>query len=153
MNKVTVQIFGQDYTITGSRSEAEIRKIADRVDQQMKAISKASSYSGTSNIAVLSAINISEALLDAEKEVRKLNNEKEKIAANASYYMNMLDKAKKNTKQTRESAGEQEQKVKEYEEMLRQASEKCKEYENSIFDLQMANVKLKNEIDKLKGEQ
>ena len=136
MNKVTVQIFGQDYTITGSRSEAEIRKIADRVDQQMKAVSKASSYSGTSSIAVLSAINISEALLDAEKEVRKLNNEKEKIAANASYYMNMLDKAKKSTKQTRESAGE-----------------KCKEYENSIFDLQMANVKLKNEIDKLKGEQ
>ena len=136
MNKVTVQIYGQDYTITGSRSESEIRKIADRVDQQMKAISKASSYSGTSNIAVLSAINISEALLDAEKEVRK-----------------MLDKAKKNTKQTRESAGEQEQKIKEYEEMLRQASEKCKEYENSIFDLQMANVKLKNEIDKLKGEQ
>ena len=37
--------------------------------------------------------------------------------------------------------------------MLRQASEKCKEYENSIFDLQMANVKLKNEIDRLKGEQ
>ena len=34
-------------TITGSRSESEIRKIADRVDQQMKAISKASSYSGT----------------------------------------------------------------------------------------------------------
>ena len=37
MNKVTVQIYGQDYTITGSRSESEIRKIADRVDQQMKA--------------------------------------------------------------------------------------------------------------------
>ncbi len=35
---------------------------------------------------------------------------------------------------------------------MKELRDKCSEYENSFFDLQMENIKLKNELDKLKAK-
>jgi len=60
----------------------------------------------------------------------------------------MWDEAKKSFLQYRESAARSSEEKKEAEERYRQLQEKCSEFENSFFDIQMENIKLKQELDR-----
>lgn len=128
MSKVTVNIYGNDYTISGERSESEIKSIAEAVDEEMRNISERAPHVSNLEVAVLAALNIKESILMKEDEL----------------------KAKKE-EYKREANLELQTKVKEYDERLRQLQDKVAEYENNFFDLQMENVKMKNELDKIKG--
>ena len=152
MGKVTVRIYGQDYTLIGDKNEEDIRIIADHVDEQMKDIGKNSTETSLGRIAVLSAVNIGEEFFDAQAECQRLRSEKEKLAADAAYYMNMLEKVKKSTQQSQEDSSQLENRIREEEEKLQRLRERCNEYEASFFDLQMENIKLKNELEKLKED-
>ena len=59
-NKVKVKIFGQEYVIAGDKSKEEIIQVSAHVDMRMQEITEAAKAAGatTSNIAVLSAVNI-----------------------------------------------------------------------------------------------
>ena len=63
-NKVTVKIYGQEYTITGDKTEDEIRRIAEYVDNKMRLISRVAGEAGQGSIGILSAINIAEEYFD-----------------------------------------------------------------------------------------
>ena len=56
-NKVTVDIYGQPYTIVGAESERHIRQVATMVDEKMKEISVKNPSLDTSKLAVLTAVN------------------------------------------------------------------------------------------------
>ena len=70
---VDVRIYGQTYHITGDKSEEEIQKIADYVDDQMHLISKVVQRNGTSAIAVLTSINIAEEYFNQMDEMNRRN--------------------------------------------------------------------------------
>jgi hypothetical protein len=52
--------------------------------------------------------------------------------------------------QSKESLDKLMEQSKEDETKYRELEKKCSEYENSIFDLQMENIQLKDELSKLK---
>lgn len=75
-NKVSVKIYGEEYTIRGDKPGDQIRVVAKHVDSLMAELSRASGNSiPLTRLAVLSAVNISNDLFDARKTVSDQQNE------------------------------------------------------------------------------
>ncbi|MFS0780651.1 cell division protein ZapA [Bacillus sp. 1P06AnD] len=56
-NKITVDIYGQQYTIVGTESSSHIRLVASIVDDRMREISDKNPNLDVSRLAVLTAVN------------------------------------------------------------------------------------------------
>ena len=63
----------------------------------------------------------------------------------------MWEDAKKNFAQYKENLSQMQNQKKENEERFKELQAKCTEYENSFFDLQMENIQLKSELEKMKN--
>ena len=57
-NKVTVNIYGEEYPITGVSDPAYISRIADYVDLRMKETAKNSRVAARDKVAILAAMSI-----------------------------------------------------------------------------------------------
>ncbi len=55
--KITVDIYGQQYTIVGAESSSHIRLVASMVDDKMREISAKNPSLDSSKLAVLTAVN------------------------------------------------------------------------------------------------
>ena len=150
-SKVKVRIYGQEYTISGERDEETIVEIADYVDGKMREISRFFSSNIPGSLAVLAAINIADELFEAREETENVNEEKAHLEKDAENYLKMWDEAKKSFAQYKEGANRAGEEKKTLEEKCRQLEERCSEFESSYFDVQMENIRLKDQLDKLKG--
>jgi len=146
--RVNVRIYGQDYTIAGDRDEETIRAIAAYVDEKMREVGRNYASNAQGSLAVLAAINMADELFGVRSQVEELSAAKAQMEKDAQHYMNMWDEAKKSFLQYKESAARSSEEKKEAEERYRQLQEKCSEFENSFFDIQMENIKLKQELDR-----
>lgn len=147
-NKVTVKIYGQDYTILGEKSEEEILRIAEYVDNKMNLISRFSGEVSMGTLGILSAINITEEYFDALAQTESLRTAKTQVENDCKTYMKMWEDVKKNFEQFKENMTGIKEQEKLYEDRLKELAAKCNEYENSFFDLQMENIRLKSELEK-----
>lgn len=146
--RVKVRIYGQDYTIAGDRDEETIKAIAACVDEKMREIGRNFATNAQGSLAVLAAINVADELFGAREEIAELTAAKEQMEKDAKHYMDMWDEAKKSFLQYKENAARSSEEKKEAEERYRQLQDKCSDVENSFFDLQMENVKLKQELER-----
>jgi cell division protein ZapA (FtsZ GTPase activity inhibitor) len=178
-NKVSVKIYGQEYVIAGEETREHIIKVADYVDSKMRAADRTVKMGQLSVLAVLSAVNVASDYFrarDAATELKKMNEQLEKDVA---HYVQMWEEAKRSFLQYKEDAqmvsrkkdtlksaldekeqevvdlrnmlGEAEMKVKnEVKDEIEKLQDKLKETENNYFDLQMENVQLKSELERLK---
>ena len=83
--KVEAKIFGQIYTITGDKSREEIEKIGQYVDEKMHLIAKVSEKGGTTGVAVLTAINITEEFFDQMDEMERLKTASEQLEKDSAH--------------------------------------------------------------------
>ncbi|MBR5315689.1 MAG: cell division protein ZapA [Firmicutes bacterium] len=150
-NKVTVKIYGQEYTITGDKSGEEIRRIAEYVDNKMRLISRVAGEAAQGSIAILSAINIAEEYFDALAQMEALRTSKTQLENDSKYYLKMWEDAKSNFSQYKENLADMKMQRQEHEDRFKELQAKCTEYENSFFDLQMENIQLKSELEKMKN--
>lgn len=128
MSKVTVNIHGLEYTLSGEKTDADIRALAERVDKEMDKAAVIAPTGSRADLAVLAALSIAESIMDAERSQEKAEEER-------------VVKVYEET----------QSRIKNYEERLKELQTKVNEYENNFFDLQMENVRLKDELEKLKG--
>ena len=181
-NRVKVKIYGQEYVIAGEMPREEIIKIAAYVDNKMMEITDAAKSAGAvpSNIAVLSAVNITSehfSMLDEMEDLRRMNIQLEK---DAQHYVQLWDEAKKNYMDYKEETQaivlqkdelmaqlrQRDMEVQQLkaaaesaktqaqvgmEEVVKEIEDKCRELENSFFDLQMENLQLKRELERYKN--
>jgi len=81
---VTVEIYGQSYTLKGGAESAYVQEVAAMVDERMKEIAKNSSTASTARIAILAAVNIADELIreqrDGNEALATLENRSEQIA-------------------------------------------------------------------------
>lgn len=177
-NKVSVKIYGQEYVIAGEKSREHIIKVADYVDSKMQEIGR-NMTAPVSSLAVLTAVNAADdyfSLFEENSELKKTNSQLEK---DTQHYIQLWEEAKKNFLQYKEDsrmAVQQKedmqkamaQKDKEIEELKLAAKEleakileasnsktevennKIKELESTCFDLEMENVQMKAELERLK---
>ena len=149
-NKVTVKIYGQEYIIAGDKQPDEILRIAEFVDNKMRLIGRVAGESAPGSIAILSSINIAEEYFDAMEQMENLRTSKTQLESDSKYYLKMWEDSKKNYMQYKENIAELKNKKKETDERIKELEKKCSEYESSFFDLQMENIQLKSELEKLK---
>ncbi|MBQ4649663.1 MAG: cell division protein ZapA [Firmicutes bacterium] len=150
-NKVKVKIYGQEYTISGERDEQTIIEIAAYVDTKMREISRFFSSTIPGSLAALSAVNIADELFEAREEVKKLREEKEQLEKDAENYIRLWEEAKMSFAQHKEDANKANQDMKSLEAKCRELEEKCVEFESAYFDVQMENIRLQDQLEKMKG--
>jgi cell division protein ZapA (FtsZ GTPase activity inhibitor) len=150
--KVEVKIFGQSYTITGDKTREEIEKIGSYVDDKMHLIAKVAEKGGTSGVAVLTAINITDEYFDQMDEMDRLRTANEQLEKDAAHYIKLWEDSKKNFMQSKDSMDKMKERGRQEDARFKELEDKCKEYENTIFDLQMENVQLKSELEKQKND-
>jgi len=74
-NKLNVFIYDEEYKIRGNADHEHIKEVAAYVDQKMEHISNSNSFLSTKQLAVLSALNMADELI----QLRKDNDELIKI--------------------------------------------------------------------------
>lgn len=146
-NKVKIRIYGQEYTIVGERSQDEIIKAAQYVDERMQFIGRNSNLGSTTSLAVLSAVNIADEIFSIKEELEQLRTLNAQLEADAKKYVDLWDDAKKNVIQYRNEIEDLRKKASD-DSQLREIQRRYKELESSFFDLQMENVRLKSRLDK-----
>lgn len=181
-NRVKVKIYGQEYVIAGEMSREDIIKVAAYVDNKMMEITDAAKAAGAvpSNIAVLSAVNITSEHFKMMEEMEDLKRMNFQLEKDAQHYVQLWDESKKNYMDYKEETqaivlqkdelmnqlrardleiqqlkavaeAAKTQAASSMEEVVKEIEDKCRELENSFFDLQMENLQLKRELEKYKN--
>lgn len=71
---VTVDIFGESYTIKGNENEDYIKKLADYVNKKMVEISNKFGSMSQTKVAILAALNIADDLFQIKEQGLELEN-------------------------------------------------------------------------------
>jgi len=74
-NRITVEIYGQQYTIVGQESSDHIREVAMVVHNKMKEIGKRNPSLSTNKLAVLTAVNAVHEYILLKEKVEQLENQ------------------------------------------------------------------------------
>ena len=69
MNTVTVKINGMEYNLKGKEDDEYLLKVSEYVDGKFKEVSSNNNKLSISSVAVLSALNIADELLNAIKKL------------------------------------------------------------------------------------
>ncbi len=77
--RITIDIYGQPYTIIGTDSSAHVRQVATIVDDRMRALSVRNPYLDTTKVAVLTAVNSVHDYLKLQNEKTLLEEELKKL--------------------------------------------------------------------------
>lgn len=133
-NRVTVKIYGQEYTIAGDKSREHIIKVADYVDMKMHEIAKLVSGVSMSSLAVLSAVNVADDYFTAIEKLSSLKSQNEQLEKDSKHYVQLWDEAKKSFLQYKEDA---QVSIEQKEELQRMFNEK-------IVELDRTNTSLKH---------
>lgn len=144
-----VRIYGQEYTIVGDKAPEQIQKIAEYVDNKMHLISKMIDQSGGGYVYALTALNIAEEYFDALDKIEKIREDSAQAVKDNENYVKMLEEAKRTHLQTKDAYVALKQEREEERSSYKELEKKCSEYENTIFDLQMENIQLKSELEKI----
>ena len=91
-NKVTVNIFGEEYPITGVSDPAYISRIADFVDLRMRETAKGSRTAARDKIAILTAMSLASELYENKEDSE---HSQEKYDSQLDQLINRLDSALK----------------------------------------------------------
>ena len=103
-NKVTVKIYGQEYTISGEKTREHIIKVADHVDDVMKEISYSIQDIPTTKLAILAAVNVTDEFFSLRDGYSELATEKEQLEKDKDHYVQLWEEAKKSFLQYKEDA-------------------------------------------------
>jgi len=71
-NKVTVEVYGETYSLKSDIETNQVLKVAALVDERMKKIAKSNLCLSPNRIAILAALTIAEELLQLEYNYKQL---------------------------------------------------------------------------------
>ena len=169
--RVSVNIFGSEYTIIGESPEEYIKVLAEKIDEAMKEIGSKNKRYSTTMVAVLTALNIADALYKTEEELKILTEEYEGIKEEYEIPIEQLNDVNQELEVLREhykitqeeytstqiEMGKINREHKKYEEEVKDL--RCeldvsrvtiKELQNKLFENQIELLKAKKELDELK---
>ncbi|MBQ6389370.1 MAG: cell division protein ZapA [Mogibacterium sp.] len=149
-NRADVVICGSNYVLSSDKSEERIKEIAKYVDDELRRTSKALNVNPNFKAAVLTALNVTEKLMDGTDMLLKLQTENYQLDNDVKHYIAMWEQTKKQVTDLKEKMSTEVDRQSQSNEDYRKLQEKLVEMENAYFDLQMENVNLKNELKSIK---
>jgi len=110
-SKVTVRIYGQEYTIASAESKERILQIADHVDEMIRGLAGKGAGGSPAALAMLAAVNIAAELFAGKDAQLESLREREQFEKDIAHYQQLWEEAKRTHLQYKEDAKEvQEQK-------------------------------------------
>lgn len=103
-NRVTVKIYGQEYTISGEKPRDHIIKVADHVDDVMKEIAYSIADIPTTKLSILASVNITDELFSLRDGYSELATEKVQLEKDKDHYVQLWEEAKKSFLQYKDDA-------------------------------------------------
>ena len=157
MNKVTVKIANQEYTVVGEESKEYLLKIASRVDDEMEDLLLKNPKFNYSACAVLTAINITDELCKQKEELEQLKekcNSLEEYKSKLESLLNQkenciqdlnvqLGELQEDNSHVKEIKYEFENEMREKESQLTEAIELSNQFQTRMFQLQVEIEELK----------
>lgn len=128
-NKVTVKIYGQEYTISGNQPRDHIIKVADYVNAKMFDVAEVLSSGPMSEVAVLAAVNVADDYFNSIALANGLQAKILQSERDQQHRMQLLEDAKKNYIEYKEAA---QSSAAQKDDALRRLQEK----ESELRDLQ-----------------
>ena len=158
VNKVTVKIYGQEYTFASAKSRDRMVAIAGHVNDMLESLVNQGADGSIARLAMLAAINIAEQLFEGRDALTESEREKDELRKEISHFQQLWDEAKRSHLQYKDDAKElQEQKEVlqeklnaksiEADSLLRDSEERGKVVSQLEIELAMANDKLRNAND------
>jgi len=155
ISKVTVRIYGQEYTFSSSKPRDRIIMVAHHVDEVIRGLVAKGADGSVAKLAMLASINIAEEYF-SERDAR-LDDERDKEQFNKdiAHYQQLWEEAKRSHLQYKEDAKDiqrhkdelQEKlnaKTFELDSLIRGAEEKDSKISRLESELEAANEKLRN---------
>ena len=149
-NRADVVICDSKYVLSSEKSEERIKEIAKYVDDELRATSRALNVNPNYKAAVLTALNITEKLMDNTDMLLKLQTENYQLDNDVKHYIQLWEQTKKQVTDLKEKMSTEVDRQSQNNEDQKKLQEKLVEMENAYFDLQMENVNLKNELKSIK---
>ena len=149
-NRADVVICETKYVLSSDKSEERIKEIAKYVDDELRATSRALNVNPNYKAAVLTALNITEKLMDNTDMLLKLQTENYQLDNDVKHYIQLWEQTKKQVTDLKEKMSTEVDRQSQNNEDQKKLQEKLVEMENAYFDLQMENVNLKNELKSIK---
>ena len=162
MNKVTVKIHGSEYPMVSEKSKDYMIKIAHYVDEEMTRISESNSLLSTSQVAILSALTVTDLLFECSEENDKLTKENEELVKKAEKPNQEVQlemrKLKLELNKKVEELGTKQTEIDSLKSELAEANEKTEiaeklasDFQNKLYDLQLKNIELEQELNYIKA--
>lgn len=129
MNKVTVTIQGSNYTMVGEKSEKEILRISNYVNNEMDKLKQSAPNLGSLQVSILTSLNIADILFECSSE-----NE------------DLLKKVDELEKRVGEPSEEMQAKI---DELLDSLNSKDRELLESKFEIERLNTIISEQQDKI----
>lgn len=123
-SRVSVKVYGQEFTISGDQSRAHIMKIADHVDRKMHQLAEELSSCSTGMLAMLTAVNTADEYYQVMAGIEELKMKNSQLEKDAQHYVQLWDEAKRNFLQHKEDA---QQAIEQKDALQRQLTEKIEE--------------------------
>ena len=149
-NRADVVICESKYVLSSEKSEERIKEIAKYVDDELRATSRALNVNPNYKAAVLTALNITEKLMDNTDMILKLQTENYQLDNDVKHYIQLWEQTKKQVTDLKEKMSSEVDRQSQNNEDQKKLQEKLVEMENAYVDLQMENVNLKNELKSIK---
>ena len=149
-NRADVVICETKYVLSSDKSEERIKEIAKYVDDELRATSRALNVNPNYKAAVLTALNITEKLMDNTDMLLKIQTENYQLDNDVKHYIQLWEQTKKQVTDLKEKMSTEVDRQSQNNEDQKKLQEKLVEMENAYFDLQMENVNLKNELKSIK---
>lgn len=160
MNRVSVNIFGNEYNLVSNKSRDEMLKIATIVMDEIENIRSSTDFSKT-DVAVLACNNIAEKYYDftqsqkAQIELEEKIMEQSKEIASLQLHLEQKDVKIKSLEMTDVSSKSLQAQIEKitanYEEKIKEYKEVNDELQSQFFDLQMKIAKYEQELENLKN--
>ena len=143
--KVTVKIYGQEYTIAGGESGDYVETIARHVDKLMTELAAALPSMPVSSLAVLAAVNVTDDLYSARSRISELDNIIKDLRKDAEHYIQLWEDAKQSFKQYKTDSQNSVEQLRELQRIFNLKNVELNKAADEIEDL-------KKQIDKLTEE-
>ena len=155
ISKVTVKIYGQEYTFASSKSRDRIITVANHVDEVIRGLIEQGADGSVARISLLAAINITEELFAERDSKTESDREKEQLRKDIIHFQQLWEEAKRSHLQYKDDAkaiqGQKDvlqeklnAKSIEVDNLIRNAEEREGVIKRLESELEKANEKLKS---------
>jgi len=104
VSKVTVKIYGQDYTFASAKPRDRIVAIANHVDEVIKGLVEQGADGSVARLTMLAAINIAEELFEERETKAEGERDKEQLRKDIVHFQQLWEEAKRSHLQYKDDA-------------------------------------------------